>query len=97
MSEVFFSSATRVARKEHPCYWCREPILSGATFYEWRAAEDGRAYTGRMHGACDLAHRRAADYTQPMWGEPNCFNTDVDGGGHNYGQNCPDCSEVPVS
>jgi hypothetical protein len=90
---TFLGSGWRTARKEHRCGWCPEPIVAGDRYSYSAGAEDGHAYTWKMHEECDAAFSSAADYSA-QWrdhDEPVCCNTDIDGGSHERGKRCPDC------
>ena len=99
MSATLLGTAERVARKEHACYWCRVTVAAGDTFYEARVAEDGRLDTWRAHVECRAAEAAAFNYraSYRMSDEPACWATDYDGGSHERGKNCPDCSDIPVA
>lgn len=90
--------AERTARKQHPCYWCREPIATGHRYVESTAAQDGRIETWRAHPECGEAEQRAVKYhgAYAMHDEPACCGIDYDGGYHQRGQNCPECSDLPM-
>lgn len=98
MSATPLGTAVRSARKEHACYWCRDAIAVGEQFRESRVAEDGRIDTWRAHVECEAAEARAFAYLGGYRNsdEPACCETDYDGGGHKRGQNCPECSDLPV-
>lgn len=96
MTVAFLGEAVRRARKEHACFWCREPIAIGEQFRESRVAEDGRLDTWRIHPECDRAEMHAYSYNQPLYDEPSCLEVDIDGGRHKRGQNCRECSETSL-
>ena len=98
MSATVVRTADRAARKEHACFWCREPIAVGEAFHEDVVAEDGRLDTWRTHPECRSAERRAIDYhgSYRLSDEPVCCNIDYDGGQHLRGKNCADCSDIPL-
>lgn len=96
MTVTSFGVTTRKARRDHPCYWCRELILKNSHYSEWRGVDDGRAYTVRMHMICTAALQAAEEYNVPINEEPACYNTDVNGGMHDYGQRCAECSDMAL-
>lgn len=42
---------TIVARKEHQCTWCGQPIAKGESHQMWKSV-DGGWFTNRMHPEC---------------------------------------------
>lgn len=58
---------TPVARKQHQCEWCPEPILKGDRhvyrFYRW----SGETMSGRMHQECYDAMGRSSDQVSDGW------------------------------
>lgn len=96
MSIAYLGMAVRKARKQHSCFWCRDAIAVGEQFRESRVAEDGRLDTYRLHIECEQAETRAVSYRNPKDDEPSCHEVDIDGGGHERGKNCPECSDMPI-
>lgn len=52
---------TRVARKDHRCTSCGEPILKGHEYKRW-CSYDNAAYTSKMHPECFAYHMEDAEY-----------------------------------
>lgn len=65
MSWVQLSSRQPVARKEHRCEWCTEPIIVGEKHEHYTGVYDGDFQSTRMHFECLEASQRetaANDY-----------------------------------
>ena len=96
MMAAYLGTAVRTARKAHACYWCHEPIVVGESFRESRQADDGHIYIFRLHRECEEVEARVrADGRQLFNEEPTCLETDIDGGQHERGHGCSECSPHP--
>ncbi|MGE0133740.1 MAG: hypothetical protein AB7L91_06400 [Dehalococcoidia bacterium] len=91
MTVLTLRESERVARIEHPCAWCSDPIVPGENYRDYAIAYDGRVHSYREHVECALAEdlARAELYLQDD--EPTCDLVDLDGGGHDRGRRCVDC------
>lgn len=96
MAAVGLGFATPKARKAHPCGWCVEEIAPGETYIKATGIYDGHFYTWSLHEECYRAEEDAYAYNAPMDGEPACYNCDIDGGSHERGKNCAECSDMPI-
>lgn len=89
------ASGSRTARRDHACAWCRERIQKGER-YEYTDIVDKPLppYTWRLHEECKAAEGRAYDYCDGsrLSDEYVCCEVDIDGGYHQRGENCPECS-----
>ena len=88
---------TRTAHKQHPCAWCHEVIAPGDRYIDARFIDNG-VFNWREHEECAEAEQRAFDFhgNRRLDDEPACCNVDIDGGSHDRGRNCPECSDMPV-
>lgn len=55
----------RVAKKEHRCTWCCQPIVPGTPYDRWLSIEDS-AFVNKVHLECHDALRADFQY----WGDP---------------------------
>lgn len=56
-----FSVKTPMARKEHRCVWCGEPIPTGERYVRHRLIFDGMFQSNAFHRECDEAAARDPD------------------------------------
>ena len=99
MSIAIVADGARTARKEHACAWCRDRIQQGERYaFTDLVDKPLPPYTWRLHEVCRQAEQRAYDYHRGyrMSDEYVCCNVDIDGGSHQRGENCPECSDMPV-
>jgi len=91
------ADGVRTARKTHACAWCSELISSGERYaFTDLVDKPLPPYTWRLHEECRAAEKRAYDYNVgwQMSDEYVCCNVDIDGGSHQRGENCPECSDL---
>lgn len=62
MSWTCLSDAPRVARKEHKCTWCGQPISPGERYQYSSGVFEGEFVTNSLHPECDKAAQE--DYAQ---------------------------------
>lgn len=80
----------RIARKEHRCSWCGNPIRNGEE-YEWQKfIFDGAFYEWHAHLACSRVANAIWDYADPDDGmDEDLFMDTCSEVCHNF--ICPDC------
>ena len=52
------STSKPVARKQHRCIWCGEPILSGTKYLFQRIRWEGSVHTQHWHFECEQAQQQ---------------------------------------
>ncbi len=59
MSESI-GSCQRMARKEHRCWWCTEPIRKGELYNRWAWVDGGDIIEIKCHEECNWAWDRVS-------------------------------------
>ena len=49
------NATTRVALKQHYCWWCGEKIEPGEEYYRWVWKDDGELLPTKVHPECRVA------------------------------------------
>lgn len=62
MSYILLSESHPVARKEHKCIWCGQPISVGEKHRRERSIYDGKFQDQRWHFECDEAFKAEIHY-----------------------------------
>lgn len=68
MSWKHIRDATPVARREHQCYLCEQPIPAGEQHVRRVGRNDGGFDSFRMHAYCDVLSR---DWDEYQWESPD--------------------------
>ena len=55
MTQILSHDDSIVARKEHRCWWCGEPIHKGDTYTRWTTVDNGDFQQTRTHPECAAA------------------------------------------
>jgi len=61
------NSALRVARKQHRCDWCNEPIEPKTKYLRWFGIVEGDLSSSRQHPECEKASSEWSNKTGACW------------------------------
>jgi hypothetical protein len=93
MSITILAEGVRTARKEYACAWCRERIQPGEQYaFSSLVDKPDPPYTWRLHKECRDAEWTADAHSCRLSDEYVCSEVDIDGGYHERGKNCRECS-----